>query len=132
MIYSDGDFLLDVFSCSGKPKLLYASSLQGLDKVKMKNLETVGISASQKHAVKVSLSETTFLKIETTDALIKWIPIDFEKETGIGYFIYEVGDLKYTSRFKNIDIVFDSLKKLKNSKIKINSLSYSLYISADA
>lgn len=40
-----------------------------LDSVNMPN---------QRHAIKISQKETTFVKIKSSHAIVKWLPIDYE------------------------------------------------------
>jgi hypothetical protein len=105
VVHSDGEFMLDVFECKGNANVLYGDSLKNVDKQKQQQLDTIGLS-DQKHAVKISQKETTFLKISAERAIIRWLPLDFENERGMGYIKYSKGDMKYSSIFKYINIEF--------------------------
>lgn len=77
VIHSEGEFLLDVFECSGEAKVNYGDSLEALEKSKLKMLDSVNMP-SQRHAIKISQKETTFVKIKSEHAIVKWLPIDYE------------------------------------------------------
>jgi hypothetical protein len=51
----------------------------------------------QPHAFKVSEYSTTFIRVESELAIIRWIPINTQDQTGMGYLSYEIGLMKYTS-----------------------------------
>lgn len=54
--------MLDIFECKGDAKVSYSDSLNKLPATKSKMLEAVGIS-EQRHAVKVSQSDLTFVNV---------------------------------------------------------------------
>ena len=64
VVHSDGEFILDVFECKGEAKVSYSDSLASLKSSKPKLLESFGVS-EQKHAVKISQNETTFINISS-------------------------------------------------------------------
>lgn len=76
VVHSNGDFLLDVLECQGDAKVSYSDSRSDLDNSKSKVLESVGIS-EQKHAVKVSQGDVTFIKISSAHSVVRWLPIDY-------------------------------------------------------
>jgi len=53
IVYSEGEFLLDVFECKGESKIKYANSLKDLDNSKARSLNYLGMS-DQRHAVKIT------------------------------------------------------------------------------
>jgi len=77
IVHSDGEFILDVFECKGEgeAKVSYSDSLASLKSSKPKLLESVGVS-EQKHAVKITQSETTFINVTSQHALIRWLPLN--------------------------------------------------------
>jgi hypothetical protein len=75
------------------------NSLENIEKSKLKMLEMVSMP-DQRHAVKVSEKSTTFVKIHSTHSIVRWIPIDYEADRGLGYIKYSSGDLRYSSKFK--------------------------------
>jgi hypothetical protein len=58
----------------------------------------------QRHAIKISEKETTFVKIRSPHSIVRWIPIDYEAERGLGYIKFGSGDLRYSSKFKEISV----------------------------
>lgn len=67
----------------------------------------------QRHAIRVSQKQTTFVTIKSPHSIVKWLPIDYENERGLGYIRYSSGDLKYSSKFKEISIEYQALQKNK-------------------
>ena len=35
------------------------------------------------------------LSVKSAEAKLSWMPIDYEKEEGLGYFLYEAGTVSY-------------------------------------
>lgn len=128
VIHSDGEFLLDVFECSGEAKVNYGNSLENIEKTKLKMLDSVNMP-NQRHAIKISQKETTFVKIKSSHAIVKWLPIDYEFERGVGYMKFESGDLRYSSKFKEIAVEYQPLQLSKQLKAKVKEVEYLLYIS---
>lgn len=128
VIHSEGEFLLDVFECSGEAKVNYGDSLEALEKSKLKMLDSVNMP-SQRHAIKISQKETTFVKIKSEHAIVKWLPIDYEFERGVGYMKFESGDLRYSSKFKEIAVEYQPLQLSKQLKATVKEVEYLLYIS---
>lgn len=128
LINSDGEFLLDVFECKGDAKVSYSDTLEKLESSKGKLLESVGIS-EQRHAIKVTQSEQTFIRVTAEDALVRWLPINYETDEGTGYVKFAAGDLKYSSQFKTIRISFQPLQSVKKTKSSIEQIKYFLYVS---
>lgn len=60
--------------------------------------------ADQRHAIKVSQKQVTFVKVESEHSIVRWLPIDYDNDRGLGYLKFSTGDLKYTSRFKEISL----------------------------
>jgi hypothetical protein len=121
VIHSDGEFLLDIFECKGDAKVSYSDSLTQLDSSKGKLLESVGIS-EQKHAVKVSQSQMTFIRVESEHSVVRWLPLNFETDEGTGYLKFAAGDLHYSSKFKNMRVEFQPLQTVKKSKSTVSSV----------
>lgn len=128
VIHSEGEFLLDVFECEGEAKVNFGESLTALEKGKLKMLEAVNMP-SQRHAVKISQKETTFVKVKSAHAIVKWLPIDYEFERGVGYMKFESGDLRYSSKFKEIAVEYQPLQLSKQLKATVKQVEYLLYIS---
>jgi hypothetical protein len=84
VIHSEGEFLLDVFECKGEAKVNYGNSLANIEKTKLKMLDMVNMP-DQRHAIKISQKETTFVKVESEHSIVRWLPIDYENERGLGY-----------------------------------------------
>lgn len=131
LIHSDGEFIFDVFECSGLSKVKYSDSLQKLHDQKGKSLEIVGVS-EQKHAVKVSESSITFLTVESPHAIVRWLPLNFETDEGTGYLKFSAGDLMYSSKFKNMQIEFQPVQSSKRTKSSVDTVKYTLYVSNDS
>lgn len=91
----------------------------------------MGIS-EQRHAVKVVQSEQTFIRVSSDNALVRWLPINYETDEGTGYVKFAAGDLKYSSQFKSIRISFQPLQSIKSTKSQIEKVKYFLYISNNA
>lgn len=54
----------------------------------------------QPHAIKIERGYfNILLQVSSPLALIRWLPINFEQEKGIGYYLYSAGSLKYDSAF---------------------------------
>lgn len=83
----------------------------------------------QRHAVRVSEKETTFVKIQSTHSIVRWIPIDYEADRGLGYLKYASGDLRYSSKFKEVVVEYQPLQQSKPTKSKVKDVKYSLYVS---
>lgn len=58
-----------------------------------------------------------------------WMPIDYEKEEGIGYFVYSAGTVSYEVNLMDVEFVIGQIKQIKETKTKINKLNYSIVIS---
>jgi hypothetical protein len=86
----------------------------------------------QRHAVKITEKETTFIQVDSPYSILSWIPIDYETDQGTGYMAYAKGDIKYESNFRSITILFQSLQKVKESTSKIQAIEYTLYLADDA
>ena len=128
VVHSEGEFLLDVFECSGEAKVSFGNSLESLEKSKLKMLESVNMP-NQRHAVKISQKETAFVKVRSSHAIVKWLPIDYEFERGLGYMKFDSGDLKYSSKFKEIAVEYQPLQLTKQLKGTVKDVEYLLYIS---
>lgn len=57
------------------------------------------------------------------------MPIDYEAERGLGYIKFSSGDLRYSSKFKELSVEYQPLKQLKQTKATIKEISYRLYVS---
>ncbi len=55
--------------------------------------------------------------------------MDEEKEIGIGYMKYSIGDIRYETAFKKIKIYFDAIKNIKNTRTVVKEVIYTLFIS---
>ncbi len=93
-------------------------------------LESVGIS-EQKHAVKISQKDMTFVKISSEHAVVRWLPLNFETDEGVGYMRFSAGDMHYNSQFKYMNVQFQPLQWVKKTKSTVESIHYLLYISND-
>lgn len=83
----------------------------------------------QRHAIKIAQKQTTFVKVNSAHSIVRWLPIDFDNQRGLGYMKYQSGDLKYSSKFKEISVQYQPLKELKATNGKIKEVEYYLYIS---
>lgn len=128
VVHSDGQFLLDVLECKGDAKVTVGESLTSLDGTKEKMLESVGMS-QQRHAVKISQSDVAFIKISSEHSVVRWLPINYESEEGLGYLRFSAGDLRYSSVFKKIRVEFQPLQWVKKTKSSVEKVEYKLYIS---
>ena len=93
-------------------------------------LDMVSVSG-QRHAIKIEESSTTFVKVQARDAVVRWLPIDYEAGLGLGYLKFVTGDLKYTAGFKVLSIDYQTLQQRKGSPsdTDIESIVYTLFIS---
>lgn len=70
------------------------------------------------------------VRITSNLSLVRWLPINKQEETGLGYYLYKAGTLKYDSVFGNIEFSVQPLSRTsQKTKTKINDISYNLYIS---
>ena len=71
-----------------------------------------------------------FLKVEGKHEVIQWMPINEEKETGMGYFTYKAGSIKYETGFNRINFIIQPIQKEnKETKTSIVFSKYTFYIS---
>lgn len=75
LLRPSGDFLFDLFVCSGDANVTYASSMNGLKLQKSNPLDRLGMP-DQLHAVKMNMDGTTFVNVSATSALVRWLPIN--------------------------------------------------------
>ena len=94
----------------------------------MKMLDMVSVSG-QRHAVKIEESSTTLVKVQAENAVVRWLPVDYEAGLGLGYLKYVAGDLKYTSGFKALSVDFQTLQQRKSILSNNESISYTLFLS---
>lgn len=74
----------------------------------------------------------TFIRIKSSHAVIRWLPLNFQTDEGTGYNKFSSGDLLYSSKFKNIKVEFQPLQALKNTKSQVNHVEYVLFASNDS
>ena len=102
-----------------------------------KVLDSIGMPG-QPHAVKISSGYFNLLmRITSSLSLIRWMPINQQKEQGLGYYLYKAGTIKYDSVFRELKFKVEPLsaaKKSKSSKLKtktkIVDIVYNLYVSS--
>lgn len=58
--------------------------------------------SGQSHAVKIQKYTTVFVKVEGEFSTINWMPIDEDKERGIGYDKYGINTFTYKSSITSI------------------------------
>ena len=80
----------------------------------------------------MSQKEVTFINVTSEHALIRWLPINFENDQGLGYLRFSAGDIRYSSKFKKIIIEYQPLKMLKKTKSKVKEATYTLYVTNDS
>lgn len=76
LIHSDGEIMLDVFECKGNAKISFSDSLSKLGDQKSKVLESIGVS-EQRHAVKISNKDVTFIKVSSEHSVVRWLPMNY-------------------------------------------------------
>jgi hypothetical protein len=57
------------------------------------------------------------------------MPIDYETERGVGYIKFSSGDVRYSSKFKEVAVEYQPLQQSKPTKAKVKEIKYTLYIS---
>ena len=62
-------------------------------------------------------------------ATLAWTSLDVDKEKGVGYFKYAIGDLEYDSLFQKIDFKIGSVYRSKETETAVQSIKYTLYLS---
>lgn len=130
VMYPRGDIIVDVFECQGKANIFYSSSEDKLDNSSSKDLDVIGIPG-QSHAIKIEEYSSLYLKVKAEKATMVWTPLNPEKERGVGYFKYSIGDIEYASKFNKIDFLLGSVFQQKETKTQVRSIRYILYISND-
>ena len=86
----------------------------------------------QPHAVKFDDGYANILlRIKSPLALVRWLPLNIDKEIGVGYYIWRAGSMKYDSVFGSLKFEVSPLRNpLKTiTKTKIQNIIYNLYIS---
>ena len=86
---------------------------------------------NQMHAIRINRFSTTFFRVTTPKAILRWFPMDVENQLGTGYLDYEVGHLLYAPAFKGIELTWRSLTPKKKNKNQLFSVNYTLFIAAD-
>ena len=82
------------------------------------------------HLISHETGDTSlYIRVRTGVGFFRWMPVDFENDIGTGYSKFGVGDMKYNSNFKMVEVAFQSLQFLKNSKANPVEVEYVLLIS---
>ena len=71
----------------------------------------------------------TFVKISAEHSILRWLPLNFETDEGTGYLKNTIGDMFYSSDFKNVKIQFQPIQSVKKSQSKVSRIDYILYVS---
>ena len=129
-MYPRGDIIVDVFECKGKANIFYANSESQLDGASSKDLDVIGIPG-QSHAIRIEEYSSLYVKVKAEQATLVWTPLDPERERGVGYFKYGIGDIEYTSKFNKIDFDLGAVFQSKETNTSVVKIRYSLYISND-
>jgi len=74
----------------------------------------------------------TFIHVDSKHSIVRWLPFNFLTDEGTGYNKFSSGDLFYGSRFKYIEVQFQPLQGIKNTKSSVSKTQYSLYVSDDS
>ena len=130
VMYPRGDIIVDVFECKGKANVFYSSSEEKLENSSSKDLDVIGIPG-QSHAIKIEEFSSLYVKVKAEKATLVWIPLNPEKERGVGYFKYNIGNIQYSSKFNKIDFLLGSVFQQKETQTVVRSIRYILYISND-
>lgn len=64
--------------------------------------------------------------------MVRWLPIDTSVDEGTGYLKFKSGDFRYTSKFKNIYVEYQPIQTVKENKVKMKIVEYTLLISNDS
>lgn len=62
-------------------------------------------------------------------SVVRWLPIDTSVEEGTGYLKFKSGDLRYTSKFKHIYVEYQPIQTVKENKVMMKIVEYTLLIS---
>lgn len=57
------------------------------------------------------------------------MPIDYENEEGVGYFVYSAGSVSFESMITELLFTIKSLERVKESKTKVVKTNYIIYLS---
>lgn len=127
-IYPEGEFLFDLFSCRGSASVIYADSMANLLQPKDKQLDIVKMPG-QTHATKVSRYSMILVQVTGNMSTVRWFPIRQDREQGVGYMVYDAGDIKYDSAFNRIDLTIEAVKKVQETKTIITNIKYTFFVS---
>lgn len=127
-IHQNGYAIIDLFECSGKAEVTYSSELAELERKTAKQLDVIGISG-QNHAIRVESQEVLFLKVKLDFGSLLWMPLNEQKERGVGYYKYSIGNLAYTTGFNTIKFLIGGVFKAKETNTSVQSVKYNLHIS---
>jgi hypothetical protein len=127
VLYPKADIILDLFECKGSAEIYYGRTLENIRDRESHKLDIVGIPG-QSHALKISASSPLYIDVVADMATVLWMPIDPNRERGIGYFKYAIGGLEYSTRFNKIDFKVGSVYNSKNTSTKPLLVKYTLFI----
>jgi hypothetical protein len=120
--------ILDLFECQGKADIVYSASAADLRTKNTSRLEMMGIPG-QNHAIRVEAQKALFVKVRAEMATLFWMPVNEQKEQGIGYYKYAIGSLGYSTSFNKILFTIGGLFKTRATNTTVESVKYTLYIS---
>jgi hypothetical protein len=85
--------------------------------------------AGRNHAIRTESQEVLFLKVKAEMATLLWMPLIEQKERGIGYYKYQIGNLIHTVRPRTIQFTIGGVYKIHPSNTTLHEIKYTLYIS---
>jgi type 1 glutamine amidotransferase len=69
------------------------------------------------------------MRVKAELATLLWMPMNEQKERGIGYYKYAIGKLGYTTGFNKIQFIIGGVYKSRPTNTSVQSVKYTLYIS---